>query len=532
MDAQVNGGHDHVETFRTRLLTDPQFRRTFVSHPEATARAHGIPLPADARIGPIDADAFDVRVRKQTIVDAVNGAISEAAFAALASDPAEAQRLQTILNANERRIKLAFYFTLTCNARCEHCHTDAGPQVAQKMSLEDARALVASVARFPRISGVVFTGGENLLHKNDLLQLVRDCRELGLQSEIVTNGFWGATLRGARELLASLREAGLGGVVISIDRFHLPYIPAARVHTALQALEAEGFRRHITCVVDPEEYFAGHKPSTRLVDTADPDAVAHWDEAYAGHLTRELQRVWPPQVLRLLQTYGFDLSTCLLHDDNTDLFAQSWPGAKPLAEYFAQHRTLVQYRFLLTEGRARTLIGAVPDLSVDDLPETPCKFVMASPCVTPGGHMFPCNSSWAHYPVQAIGRVQETAFPDLMKRVRSDRVVLFMSRQGPAALMKYLRARGDGPLVDRQGSRAFLRMAKPASALPDRYGHPCHVCGTLLETYSRAELEDAISSYYADHPSGLPESIIDLLPPSRVDRGVPVDSSSSSIVVG
>jgi hypothetical protein len=86
--------------------------------------------------------------------------------------------------------------------------------------------------------------------------------------------------------------------------------------------------------------------------------------------------------------------------------------------------------------------------------------------------------------------------------------------------------------ADRQGSRAFLRMGKPASALPERDGHPCHVCGTLLETYSRAELEDAISSYYADHPSGLPESIIDLLPPSRVDRAVPVESSSSSIVVG
>src|SRR5581483_3429437 len=165
-------------------------------------------------------------------------------------DGARTARSHSLRSWEGRLMKLAFYFTLTCTARCDHCITIAGPKVRRKMTLEDARAVVQSVARVPQLDGIVFTGGENFIHRDELLELVRDCTALGLKSEVITNAFWATSLSAAREALVPFREAGLGLVRISVDRFHLPYVATDRVHTALAALEAEGFQRFVTCVVE------------------------------------------------------------------------------------------------------------------------------------------------------------------------------------------------------------------------------------------------------------------------------------------
>jgi len=396
-------------------------------------------------------------------------------------------------------MKLAFYFTLTCNARCDHCITEAGPQVRRKMTLADARAVVASVARTPHLNGLVFTGGESFIHRNELLELVRDCTAAGLTSEVVTNGFWATSRGAARAAIAPFRAAGLGMLRLSIDRFHLPYVAPQRVQTALLALADEGYERHVTCVVDECTRVDG-APTVDDIVAADPAALASWDESYAGSLTRELRRGWPPALVELLRLYDFDVATCLLIDDAIALRKQTVAGARACAAHLAASMTLIQYQSLATEGRGRMLVGSVADQHVDDIPDMVCDSVIFMPTITPEGNVFPCCSSWVNHPHQAIGNVHESALAEILERVNGDPVALFMHYQGPAALLRYLHARGRKLATEVDGRKHLTTVQPDAHPLPDRYTHPCHQCGTLLETYTRAELEAAICSYYDEHP--------------------------------
>ena len=397
-------------------------------------------------------------------------------------------------------MKLALYFTLTCNARCDHCITEAGPRVRRKMTLADARAVVAAIARTPQLDGIVFTGGESFLHRDELLELVRDCTAAGLKSEVVTNGFWATSRGAARAAIAPFRAAGLGMVRLSIDRFHLPYVAPERVHTALAALADEGYERHVTCVVD-ECTRVGGAPTVDDIVAADPAALASADEAYVAVLARELRRGWPPGLVELLRLYDFDSTACVLIDDAIAMRRQSAAGAAACAAHLAASMTLIQYQSLATEGRGRRLVGRVADQHVDDMPEMVCDSVIFMPTITPEGNVFPCCSSWVNHTHQAIGNVHESALADILTRVNGDPVALFMHYQGPAVLLKYLRARGGRPLAaDVDGRRLLATVPPEGRRLPDRYSHPCHQCGTLLEAYTRAELEAAIRSYYEEHP--------------------------------
>jgi hypothetical protein len=396
-------------------------------------------------------------------------------------------------------MKLAFYFTLTCTARCDHCITIAGPKVRRKMTLEDARAVVASVAKVPHLDGLVFTGGENFIHREELLELVRDCTAAGLRSEVITNAFWATSPAAAREALEPFREAGLGLIRISVDRFHLPYVAPDRVHTALAALREQGFQRHVTCVV--EQPNAVYKKSIlRDVLHAAPRRPDAPDEEWAAVLTRELQHGWPPDLIQLLHLYQFDLDTCFLIDDAVALREEGAGQHRRLAEHIGTTRTLLQYQFLATEGRGRILLGSVPDKHVDDIPETVCNSVIHSPTITPEGDLFPCCSSWVNHKHQAIGNVHQESLAELLQKVNGDPIALFMYYQGPAALVRYLRAQRTQPVETATDGRKRLRMASDAPPLPDRYTHPCHLCGTLLETYSHEELEASIRAYYEDNP--------------------------------
>lgn len=394
-------------------------------------------------------------------------------------------------------MKIAFYFTLTCNARCDHCITLAGPKVRRKMTLADAMRVVHRVASVPALDGIVFTGGENFIHKDELLQLVTECTALGVKSEVITNAFWAIDVPAAVRCLEPFRDAGLATLRISIDRYHLPYVAISRVHAALEAMREVGFERHVTCVI--EQRNAAYKQSNLEARVAPYlDEMEEAEPALAERLGRELRADWPPDLLDLLATYGLDADSCFLIDDVCELgYRKEW-NAGALAAWIAHAYTLVQYQFLATEGRGRTLLGAVGEKHIDDSPDVACNSVISTPTITPEGHLFPCCSAWVNHPNQAIGNVRDTPLEELLDRAASDPVALFMYYQGPAALIRYLREKPlcASPVVDGAPHR-LLPVVEP---LPDRYTHTCHHCGTLLERYPRPHLEAAIRAFYHDYP--------------------------------
>jgi hypothetical protein len=401
-------------------------------------------------------------------------------------------------------MKLAFYFTLACTARCDHCITFAGPKVTRKMPLDAALDVVAQAARLSAIDGIVFTGGENFVHAEELLRLVRACTASGLSSEVISNAFWARNAEAARAMLAPFREAGLGTLRVSIDRWHLPYVSIDRVHTALEAAGALGFERHVTCVV--EQHNAVYKRSRLAELVGENLGLLREADTSPRPLLRALRTAWPPELVALLEQYRFDLDRCVLIDDAIELRDRDreWPRGAEVAARLVRNCDLVQFQFLATEGRGRGLIGDVGDKPVDQIPDTVCNSVGFTPVVNPEGDVFPCCSSWVNFPRHRMGNLAESDLPSLLEKVSEDLVARFMHYQGPAVLVKFLRARGwalgPGPPPGFVPLDQLKRRPPDADPLPERYTHPCHLCGTLLERFSHEDLEAHIRAFYAENP--------------------------------
>lgn len=144
--------------------------------------------------------------------------------------------------------EFAIMFARTCNIACKHCGIESSPENKEKMTLKRAEELIVSAAAIPDFRKVTFTGGEPLMFPKEHVQLLRLCRDLGLQTRIVTNGFWAKTPSRGRALLAELKEAGLTELNFSADTFHLEFQNSSILRSALDLANEMGFARIVSFV--------------------------------------------------------------------------------------------------------------------------------------------------------------------------------------------------------------------------------------------------------------------------------------------
>lgn len=107
---------------------------------------------------------------------------------------------------------VSWNITRKCNLFCEHCYRDSGPDAStsHQLSTDEGKALIdqISAAGFKLL---ILSGGEPML-RSDLTDLIRYAATRGLRTAMGTNG----TLITPKNACL-LKEAGLGGVAISLD---------------------------------------------------------------------------------------------------------------------------------------------------------------------------------------------------------------------------------------------------------------------------------------------------------------------------
>jgi len=133
---------------------------------------------------------------------------------------------------------IAWNLTRRCNLECAHCYISAGPWQALGDELSTAECLqildqVLAVNSSPML---ILTGGEPLV-RDDLEQIVERAAAAGATVVLGTNG----TLLTA-ERVASLKDAGLLGVAVSVDSLESRYHDRFRhgdgaLHMTLDAVE-------------------------------------------------------------------------------------------------------------------------------------------------------------------------------------------------------------------------------------------------------------------------------------------------------
>jgi|Deesub1362A_J573_1020465.scaffolds.fasta_scaffold18065_1 hypothetical protein len=139
------------------------------------------------------------------------------------------------------------FLTYRCTGACKHCLYACSPRWSPDwLSLEDAERILAGLAwamrgKYPFRGGVGvneglhFTGGEPFLNFELLLSLVELARRLEIPSLFVeTNAFWAVNEEVARKKLQALKEAGLDGILISVNPFLLEHVPFSRTQRAVR----------------------------------------------------------------------------------------------------------------------------------------------------------------------------------------------------------------------------------------------------------------------------------------------------------
>ena len=138
-------------------------------------------------------------------------------------------------------LRLGLIITLRCNAECRHCFFESGPARGEVMSLVLAQRAIDEAKQLGA-SWVSLTGGEPFLEIDLLSDLIQYASNAGLNTEVVTNGFWAETLQAANDKLSVLREFGLDVLNLSLDDFHQEYIPSSSVRNAFMAAKELGIK--------------------------------------------------------------------------------------------------------------------------------------------------------------------------------------------------------------------------------------------------------------------------------------------------
>jgi len=144
-------------------------------------------------------------------------------------------------------ISAGIILSYKCSSACKHCMYACSPSwSADWFSREGLRLVMSKIAKEiqpspygpRRVSinyGLHFTGGEPFLNFNLLLDAVKIANELRIPSTFVeTNCFWCTNDKDTREKLMILKEAGLNGILISVNPFILEYVPFERTKRAVE----------------------------------------------------------------------------------------------------------------------------------------------------------------------------------------------------------------------------------------------------------------------------------------------------------
>lgn len=144
-----------------------------------------------------------------------------------------------------------------CSATCRHCMYACSPKWDEdwisKADLERGLSLLAShiqpspggPSSISLNHGLHFTGGEPFLNYELLLRATGIAHRLGIPSLFVeTNCYWCRDDEMVRDRLRQLKDAGLRGIMISVNPFYAEYVPFERTERCI-AISQQVFGRNM-----------------------------------------------------------------------------------------------------------------------------------------------------------------------------------------------------------------------------------------------------------------------------------------------
>ena len=199
-----------------------------------------------------------------------------------------------------------------CSAACRHCMYACSPRwKADWITRQDLERLLSLLSQTIQPSpwgarnmslnhGLHFTGGEPFLNYKLLLHAVEIASELNIPSLFVeTNCSWCNDDEVTREKLEHLNNAGLRGIMISVNPFYAEYVPFERTERCIRVSQ-EVFGRNV--VVYQLAYYHRFRqlgikekiPLEDYVELTEGECLTNKVELFLmGRATRQLRGFYP-----------------------------------------------------------------------------------------------------------------------------------------------------------------------------------------------------------------------------------------------
>lgn len=116
-----------------------------------------------------------------------------------------------------------------CTAECRHCMFASSPSCPKNYISHDMADHLASVLKKAGTSSVHIGGGEPFMNFSALCSLIEALNRHGVGVDYIeTNAFWAKDEEVIRNRLSVLRSLGVTTIMVSVDPFHIEFVPLER----------------------------------------------------------------------------------------------------------------------------------------------------------------------------------------------------------------------------------------------------------------------------------------------------------------
>ncbi len=128
-----------------------------------------------------------------------------------------------------------------CSAACRHCMFASSPRAGKEFISGEAAERIAGRLKRAGVYSMHIGGGEPFLNFEALCVLLGAMQKAGLGVDYIeTNAFWARDDAEIMKRLERLRKLGVDTIMVSVDPFHIEYVPLERPIRLVQALRRAG----------------------------------------------------------------------------------------------------------------------------------------------------------------------------------------------------------------------------------------------------------------------------------------------------
>ena len=144
-----------------------------------------------------------------------------------------------------------FLLTYTCSYECDHCFLHCSPNAEGTFTLTQIRQILDEAEKLGSIEWIYYEGGEPTLYYPLLLAGLREARERGFKTGIVTNGYFATTVEDAHLWLEPIAKIGINDLSISDDDFHSEGQEIIHARNAIEAARELNMPVNTICIESP-----------------------------------------------------------------------------------------------------------------------------------------------------------------------------------------------------------------------------------------------------------------------------------------